>query len=99
MKNIHKTILVTLILAVIVISFASIVQLTGQDSLEISCSYFDPPLIDYLAFAIALFLIIEASIRIYEHKKDSLKRQSTRIIRILIGCSITTLHVIQFLHK
>ena len=99
MKNIHKTILFTVILCLVVISTALYIQLTGQSKLSGGCSYLDPISVDLFAFLVAVFLVIEGIIRIAEHPQASLKRQLTRPIRIAIGCAIITLHVLQFLHK
>ncbi len=99
MKNIHKTILFTSILCLIVIIVVIIVQLSAQGELVIKCSYLDPIAIDILAFLAALFLIIEGMYKIEKNAKEPLKRQITRAIRIAFGCSILTLHIIQFLYK
>ena len=99
MKNIHKTILFTVILCLVVISTALYVQLTGESKIGLGCSYLDPITVDLFAFLVAVFLVIEGIVRIAEHPQASLKRQLTRPIRIAIGCAIITLHVLQFLHK
>ena len=74
------------------------IQISGQSGLN-GCSYLDPIIIDVLALLASLFLIIEGFARISEHKSASLKRQSTRILRICAGFSILTLHIMQFVHK
>ena len=86
-------------LSLFAIAFVSTFQIKTQNSFQVSCSYFDPQTIDFLAFGLSLFLIVEGSHRIYEHKKDSLKKQLSRSIRIMIGCGIFSLHIIQYLHK
>ena len=98
MKNIYKTLLVTLILVLISISLTLYVQLSGQNLVS-ACSYLDPFVIDILAFTVALFLIVEGLVRILEHPQASLRRQITRPIRIAIGCAIVTIHILQFIHK
>ncbi|MEK6873907.1 MAG: hypothetical protein AABW91_03605 [Nanoarchaeota archaeon] len=99
MKNFHKTLLFTIILCLITIITTSFVQLKANDILENSCSYFDPVMVDILAFLLAIFLISEGSYRVYEHANFSLKKQITRSIRIACGFGILTLHVIQFFYK
>jgi len=99
MKQFHKTLYWTVGISLTVIIFVTLIQLYGQNKIVQGCSYLDPVTIDFLAFFAALFLVIEGFARIFEHKSASLKRQSTRIIRIAFGCAILTLHVIQFLHK
>ena len=73
-------------------------QLKNQDSLQ-NCSYFDPVTVDFLAFFIAIFLIVEGIYRISEHKNMSIKNQFTRSLRIAFGCAILTTHIVQFIHK
>jgi len=99
MKNITKTLLFTFFLCLIVISFTFYTQVVGQTSAGEGCSYLDPITIDILAFIVAIFLVIEGFVRIFEHPHASLKRQSTRPIRIAIGLAIITIHVMQFIHK
>src|SRR3989344_6136133 len=98
-KNLKKTLIFTIASCVIVILAVVYVQIYGQNKIVSGCSYLDPVTVDFLAFFAALFLVLEGFARIFEHKSASLKRQSTRIIRIAFGCAILTLHVIQFLHK
>ncbi len=98
MKNLTKTLIFTIVLAILSISITLYVQLTGQSSVS-ACSYLDPFTIDILAFSVGLFLIIEGFIRIIEHPSASLKRQLTRPIRIAIGCAIIVIHILQFIHK
>jgi hypothetical protein len=86
-------------LSALTIITATLIQLNGQNQITEKCSYLDPWIIDLLAFLAALFLIIEGFTKIIKHPNASIKRQFTRIIRIIFGCSILTLHIIQFLHK
>lgn len=99
MKNLTKTLIFTLILCSICASVSVYVQLDGWEKVGIKCSYLDPVLIDLLAFLFAIFLIIEGIARIIEHHQASLRRQLTRSIRIAIGISIVTIHIMQFIHK
>jgi len=99
LKQIHKTLIVTLVLSLIVIIAAALIQINAQNQLVIRCSYIDPIIIDFLAFSAGLFLVIEGLARIYEHKPASFKRQLTRMIRIALGFAILTLHIMQFIHK
>ncbi|MEK6895258.1 MAG: hypothetical protein AABX48_01950 [Nanoarchaeota archaeon] len=98
MKNIEKTFLFTLVLSLVSVVIAVNFQLITEGSLT-NCSYLDPISIDVFALIAALFLFLEGSYRIYEHKNMSLKNQFTRAIRVAFGCSIISLHIIQFLHK
>jgi divalent metal cation (Fe/Co/Zn/Cd) transporter len=77
---------------------AYLVQSRAETDLP-PCSYLDPIAVDILAFLAALFLIVEGFYRIYEHRDDRFVRQLTRAIRVAFGCSIVTLHVMQYLHK
>lgn len=99
MNQYHKTLCWTIGVSLTIIIFVTVIQIYGQNKIVQGCSYLDPITIDFLAFFAALFLVIEGFYRISEHKTASLKRQSTRIIRIAFGCAILTLHIIQFMHK
>ncbi len=99
MKNLKKTLIVTSVVCLVVISVSAVIQLIGQSKISAACSYLDPITIDVLALSAALFLVIEGFVRIFEHPKATLLKQSTRIIRIAFGFAILTLHVIQIIHK
>lgn len=96
----EKTIIFTIALAAITVIAILFVQLRADGLIgPINCSYLDPVTVDFLAFAAALFLIIEGIYRLHEHKAFPLNKQLTRSIRIAFGCAIVTLHIMQFLHK
>lgn len=99
MKQIHKTISATIILCLFMMVIVAIVQARGENILDKKCSYLDPLLIDFLAFCVAIFLVGEGLARIFEHKNASIKRQFTRILRIMIGFAILTVHVMQVIYK
>ncbi len=99
MKNIKKTLIITIISSVFVILFSTFVQLRGQSKITYACSYLDPIIVDILALSAALFLIIEGFVKIFQNSKQTPKKQLTRIIRIVFGFAIVTLHVIQIMHK
>ncbi len=100
MKNLHKTLLFTIIFSLVIVIIVVCVQLSGSEALNNArCSYFDPITIDILAFIAAIFLVIEGFVRIFEHPNASLKQQFTRMLRIAFGFSILTLHIIQFFYK
>ena len=99
MKQVNKTFMLILVLCLVAMTIVAIVQLNGESQVSKGCSYLDPPIIDFLAFLAALFLIIEGLFRVVEHKDDNIKKQFTRVLRILLGCTILTLHIMQFLHK
>jgi len=98
-KNLRKTLFVTLVLCMVIIVMVWCIQTYGQSKTGAGCSYLDPPIIDILAFIAAIFLIIEGFWRILEHPNVSLSRQASRIVRIMLGCAITTIHVLQVMHK
>jgi len=100
MKKIYQVLIFTFVLCFIAMIIIAIVQSKGQSAVEnIRCSYFDPATIDILAFFAALFLVVEGFVRIFEHKNASIKRQFTRTLRIMFGCTILIIHIMQFLHK
>jgi len=99
MKAYTKTKLFTASLCLIVIIVALTVQLRGQSFVQGGCSYLDPITVDLLAFAVAIFLVIEGTYRLTEHKNMGLKGQLTRSIRIAVGCAIITIHILQFFAK
>lgn len=99
MKQIHRTLSVTIILCLIIMVVVAVVQARGEDRLDERCSYLDPPLIDFLAFCASIFLVGEGLARIFEHRNASFKRQFTRILRIMFGCAILTLHIMHFIYK
>jgi len=97
-SSLRKTLIITFIVSLISILLAISIQLNGQKNVD-GCSYLDPIAIDILAFIGALFLIIEGLARICEHPSATVRRQSTRIIRVAAGFAILTLHIMQFMHK
>jgi hypothetical protein len=99
MKQFQKTMALTLTLSLTSIITATLIQLRGQNKVTEKCSYLDPIIIDILATSAALFLIIEGFFDLYKNKELSLKSVFTKIIRIVFGFAILTLHTIQFLHK
>jgi hypothetical protein len=96
--NFHTTIQNTLIICLLTILVAFSVQYYGASVVD-GCSYLDPVWVDFLAFGVGLFLIIDGFHRIWEHKNDKYRRQFTRSIRIAIGCAIVTIHIMQFIYK
>lgn len=100
MKEITKTLVFTIALCLIAMVIIALVQARAERSIvDSKCSYLDPPIIDLLAFSAALFLVIEGLYRIFQHKKENWTKQLTRSFRILFGCTILILHIMQFLHK
>lgn len=89
----------TLAASLITIAVVLVVQFRAERTIPINCSYLDPITVDYLAFAAALFLIIEGFYRLHEHKYAPVSKQLTRIVRIAFGCAIATLHIMHFVHK
>ncbi len=99
MTNYTKTKIFTIILCLIVIILTLFVQLRGQNTIQERCSYLDPIIVDLFAFGFAIFLVIEGTYRISEHKNMGLKKQLTRSIRISVGFAIITIHLLQVLAK
>ena len=64
-----------------------------------SCSYLDPIAVDILALGAGLFFIVESFVDILQHRDHPLLRQITRCIRMCLGASIITIHIMQFIHK
>ena len=98
-RKLKSTLIITAILCSIMVLIVAYIQIYSQSKIVERCSYLDPITIDLLAFFAAVFLFIEGIVRIIEHPLASLKRQSTRIIRVCFGAAIMTLHIIQFIHK
>ena len=99
MKNFNKTIIFTTTISILSVIGTLIIQLRGQNSVGKGCSYLDPILIDIMAFLVAVFLIIEGTYSIFKNKEEPLKNQITRSVRIAIGLTILTIHILQFIHK
>ena len=99
-KKLKAAVIMTSIisLATIIVSFST--QSIAEKSLTIKCSYFDPILVDLLAFSAALFLVLEGLYRLIEHQEiKTTKDRLFLAIRIAFGFAIITLHVMQFMHK
>lgn len=98
-SDFNKTILITIIIAIIFILASVYIQLTATSKLEVQCSYFDPITVDILAFIGASFLIVEGFIRISANKNKPFKTQLSRMLRISLGFSTLTFHLVQFYFK
>lgn len=94
----QKALGLALVLSVGTSLLAFLVQRNAHQQVP-RCSYLDPVTIDVLAFLAGVFLIIEGLYRIIEHKKEPLRKQLTRALRIALGCAILTLHAMQVVHK
>jgi len=99
MKNIHKTIIMTLTLLLLSVIGSIIVQITGQNSLTVNCSYVDPLTVDVLAFIVTLFLIFEGLYKIFKEPDLYFTKQITRSIRIAMGSAILAMHILQVMYK
>ncbi len=97
-KNLRKLIILVLFLCIITVAVVWSNQTFWKTS-SVDCTYLDPIITDILAFIAAIFLIVEGFWRILENPNALLKRQATRIIRILFGCAIITIHILQAMHK
>lgn len=93
----NKSTIFTYILASLGSIIALIVQLRAENNLT-KCSYLDPIIVDILATAGALFLIIEGFYKI-DLSNGSIKDNLTRSLRVALGAAILTLHIMHFMHK
>jgi len=100
MKKRSKVIFSLIAICVVTIIVAFLIQKNAERNLEgVKCSYLDPMIVDFLAFGVAIFLIVEGTWDIFENMKEPFKYQIPRIIIVAIGFAITTLHIMQFVHK
>ncbi|MCM8812383.1 MAG: hypothetical protein NC924_00415 [Candidatus Omnitrophica bacterium] len=98
MDNLKKTLWLTGGLSAGGAACAYMIQ--SQANKTVQCaSYLDPITIDIVAFLIGFFLSGEALAEIFRQKDLPPRRQFLRCIRVAIGVSIITIHVMQFLHK
>jgi len=97
-KNLRKLIIFILFLCIITVVLVWINQTFWKTS-SVDCTYLDPIITDVLAFIAAIFLIVDGFWRILENPSSLFKRQLTRIVRILFGCAIVTIHILQVMHK
>ncbi|HEY4475443.1 MAG TPA: hypothetical protein VJB92_01840 [Candidatus Paceibacterota bacterium] len=98
-KNLRGALLITGVLSFAAVLISYLVQKRSESRLGIQCSYFDPPLIDILAFSAALFLICEGLYQILEYHALSSKDKIFVAIRVAFGFAILTLHFMQFIYK
>jgi hypothetical protein len=96
--NFSKTLLVTGLLSLAGIFVASVLQYQANHAVR-SCSYLDPISVDIWAMLFAVFLIWEGFSDILRFKHYFLKNQLTKSIRVGLGFSILTIHLMQFVHK
>ncbi|MDD5634322.1 MAG: hypothetical protein PHW46_03500 [Candidatus Omnitrophica bacterium] len=65
------------------------------------CKFFDTPFalntIDYFSFFVGTFLITEASYKIFTSRQTPLTGQVPRLIRIIFGTCVFTIHLLQYL--
>jgi len=85
-------------LAAVVI--VSLVQISGGRRITEKCSYLDPIAIDLLAFAAAVFLVVEGFHQLLKHEQSFSRADKLFIaLRIAFGFAILTLHIIQAFYK
>lgn len=53
---------------------------------------------DYFAFSFGIFLVVEGLYKIHRSKTFFFPDRSLRIFRIIIGISLITIHILQFMH-
>ncbi len=99
MENKNKTLVAVLLISLATVVSIGLIQINAQSSIYEKCSYLDPITIDLLALSAAIFLIADGLYSINLNKNLPLKKHFSRVIRVALGFSILTLHVIQFLHK
>ncbi len=96
--NLRLTLVSTVLLSLAGVIVAFIIQSQASYSVN-SCSYLDPLIVDIWAMVFAVFLILEGYLDIFRYCDYPLKKQITKSIRIGIGFAISTIHIMQFLHK
>jgi len=96
--RLKRTFLVAFTLSFLTSLIVYIVQ-SHSNAVTDSCSYLDPIVIDILAFCAGTFLIVESTVDIFKHKNSMVRCQLTRCVRMALGFSILTIHILQFIHK
>ncbi|MFC1576326.1 hypothetical protein ACFL3J_01500 [Candidatus Omnitrophota bacterium] len=75
------------------------IALTGTIAVGVFNSSFAHNTIDYFSFAAGLFLIVEAIYKICRYKNEPyFPNQLVRHLRIIIGTSVFTIHVMQYVY-
>ncbi|MFA5855888.1 MAG: hypothetical protein WC867_00895 [Candidatus Pacearchaeota archaeon] len=99
-KQLKKTLRLTLWLCIFFPFLITVIQLNGNNEDKMNrCNSQDPIIVDILSFIVAIFLTVEGFCRIIEHPNATLKRQFTRIIRVGFGFTIFSLHMIHSINK
>jgi len=97
-SNVKKIILFALFMSLVFSFTAYLIQINNGIN-QYSCSYLDPLGIDIFAFLIGVFLIIESAVSILKDRKALFKYNITRCLRMSVGFSIITIHIMQVIHK
>ncbi len=93
-----KTFLLLTVGSFVSIGFVSYIQIRASRLVD-SCSYLDPILIDIVALLAGAFLIVEGILAVLRQKDIPWISQLTRCMRVWLGFSIITIHILQVIHK
>lgn len=98
-KGLRNALAFTGLLSTAAVAAAFFTQRRAEGNLVEKCSYVDPALIDVLAFAAAVFLVVEGLHQIVEHDHWSRTDRIGIAVRIAFGFAILTLHTMQVFYK
>jgi hypothetical protein len=80
-------------LSVLTSAVATIIFIANHKNITLNCSYLDPPLVDVIALLGSIFLIGEGFLAL--RRNGTKAQQLSRVVRILFGASVLTIHVLQ----
>jgi len=98
-SNLKRTLLIAVIVSIVFVSIPILAQIYIEGKLFTGSNYLDTTTIDFFGSLIAVFFIIEGFSRMILYPNASLRAQATRILRVGIGFSILSLHIIPFLSR
>lgn len=76
---------------------AVIITITFVITCRVFDSLFAEITIDWFAFSAGIFLIAEGLYKIFYSKDPSIQTQLLRVVRVIIGTCIFTIHLLQFM--
>lgn len=97
MNKYNNTLAYTWGISVFAIVFSWVMQKSFESDL-VKCRYVDPWMIDILAFAAGIYLILDGFAEIKQHKHAVWKNHIGRMVRIGIGFAVITLHLLYVVH-
>jgi len=80
------------------ISIAVLIALTAVIVVMVFNSAFAKVTIDYFAFFASVFLMVDALYKIMRKPDDNFSQQLVRLMRLIIGVCIFTIHVMQYIY-